>query len=47
MGPDLVVLSKPLIDHCLSLAGCTKPFGVENFSAKRSVEALVISILPR
>ena len=46
MRPDLIVLFEPLIDDGLSLAGCPKPFGVENFSAKRSVEALVITVLP-
>ena len=46
MRPDLIVLFEPLIDHGLSLSGCAKPFGIENFSAKRAVEALVISVLP-
>ena len=46
MRPDLIVLFEPLIDHGLSLSGRTKPFGIENFSAKRAVEALVISVLP-
>lgn len=47
MRPDLIVLFEPLIDHGLSLSGCAKPFGIENFSAKRAVEALVISVRPK
>ncbi len=47
MGPDLVVLSKPLINHVLGLKGCTEPFSIKDFTAQRSVEAFVISVLPR
>ena len=46
MRPDLIVLFEPLIDHGLSLSGCAKPFGIENFSAKRAVEPLIIPSLP-
>ena len=47
MRPDFVILFEPLIDDGLSVAGCTKPFGIENFSAERSVEAFVISVRPK
>ena len=43
----MIVLFKPLIDHGLSLSGCAKPFGIENFSTKRTVEAFVISVRPK
>jgi len=46
MRPDMVVLFEPLIDDGLGLSGCAKPFGIENFSAKRAVEALIVSVLP-
>jgi hypothetical protein len=46
MRPDLIVLFEPLIDDGLCLAGCAKPFGIENFSAKRAVEAFIVSVLP-
>ena len=47
MGPDMVVLFEPLVDHGLGLAGGAKPFSVENLSAKGSVEALIVAVLPR
>ena len=47
MRPDMIVLLKPLIDDSLGLADGAKPFGVENLSAKGSVEALVVTVLPR
>ena len=47
MRPDLIVLFEPLIDHGLSLSGCAKPFGIENFSTKRAVEALIVSVRPK
>lgn len=46
MWPDVVVLSEPLIDDGLRLSGCREPFGVEHFATKRSVEALIVSVLP-
>jgi hypothetical protein len=45
MTTDLVILFEPLVDDGLGLASGCKPFCVENFSAKRSVEVLVISVL--
>jgi hypothetical protein len=47
MRPDFVILFEPSIDDGLRLAGCAKPLGVKNFSAKRSVEAFVISVRPK
>jgi hypothetical protein len=47
MRPDFVILFEPLIDDGLSLTCCAKPFSVENFSAKRSIEAFVISVRPK
>ncbi len=47
MRPDLIVLFEPLIDDGLSLAGSAKPFSVEKLSAERSIEALIVTILPR
>ena len=47
MGPDMVILFEPLIDDSLGLAGGAKPFSVENLSAKGSVEALIVAVLPR
>ena len=44
MQPDLKILFEPLIDDRLSLACCAKPFGVENFSVERAVEALIESV---
>ncbi len=29
MRANVIVLSEPLADDCLSLAGCCKPFGVQ------------------
>ncbi len=47
MQPDLMILFEPLIDDRLSLACCAKPFGVENFSVERAVEALVMCVRPK
>ena len=47
MRPDLVILFEPLIDDGLRLAGCAKPFGVQNFEAKFSFEALLIPVRPQ
>jgi hypothetical protein len=33
VGPDMIVLSQPLIDDDLSLPGGREPFGVEHFLA--------------
>ena len=46
MGPDTVILFDPLSDDSLGLAGGAKTFSVENLSAKGSVEALVVAVLP-
>ena len=46
MRADVIVLFEPLIDDGLRLSGCCKPFGVEDFTTKRSVEALIVSVLP-
>ncbi len=46
-GAGMVILFEPLIDDGLGLAGGAKPFGVENLSAKGSVEALIVAVLPR
>ena len=42
----MIVLFEPLIDDSWGLAGGAKPFSVENLSAKGSVEALVVAVLP-
>jgi hypothetical protein len=47
MRPDVVVLFEPLIDDGLCLSCCCEPFGVENFTTQCSVEAFIVSILPR
>ena len=43
----MVVLSEPLVDDDLSLLSRGEPFGVEHFVAQGSVEAFVVSVLPR
>ena len=47
MRADLVVLPEPDIDGDLSLFGCVTPFGVEDFATECSVEALIVTVLPR
>ena len=47
MRAHMIVLLEPLIDDGSGLLDARKPFRIEDFSAQRSVEALVISILPR
>ena len=47
MWPDLFVLSEPYVDGDLGLLGGVEPLGVEDFATKCSVEALVVSVLPR
>ena len=47
MGSDLVVLFELEIDGCLGLSGRLEPFRVEDLLAQGSVEALVVSVLPR
>jgi hypothetical protein len=46
MGPDMVILVEPWIDDSLGLAGGAKPFSVERLSAKSSIKALVIAVVP-
>ena len=46
MWPDLVVLSKPQIDHDLGLFRAVEPFGVEDVATECSLEPLVVSVLP-
>ena len=40
-------MPEPDIDGDLSLFGCVTPFGVEYFATECSVEALIITVLPR
>jgi hypothetical protein len=47
MRADVVVLSELLIDDDLGLLCRSKPLGVEHLAAQRSVEAFVVSVLPR
>ena len=46
MWPSVVVLSEPLIDDDLGLFCRREPFRIENLSAQRAIEPLVVSILP-
>ena len=46
MRPGVVVLSEPVIDDDLRLLGRREPFHIENLSAQRAIEPLVVSILP-
>ena len=46
MRPDMVVLSEPYVDGCLCLSNSVEPFSVQDFIAKSTIEAFVISILP-
>ena len=46
MRSGVVVLSAPLVDDDLSLLCRREPFGIENLAAQRSIEALVVSVLP-
>ena len=46
MRSHVIVLGDPLIDHDLRLPGGCEPLGVEHLAPQRTVEALVISVLP-
>ena len=47
MRTDVVVLSEPLIDDDLSLLRRREPLGVKHLMTQGSVEAFVVSVLPR
>ena len=47
MRSDLVILPEPHIDGDLGLFCAVEPLGIQDFSSQRSVEALVVSVLPR
>ncbi len=47
MWSHVVVLSEPLIDDDLSLRRRGEPLGIEHLVAKGTVEAFVVSVLPR
>lgn len=44
--PDMVVLSEPYIDLGLRLFDHMEPLSIQNFVAKSSIEALIISGFP-
>ena len=46
MWADVVILSEPLADGDLCLFGRAKPFRIEHLMAQRSVEPLIVSVLP-
>ncbi len=43
----MIVLFEPSIDDDLSLFNCREPFGIEDLSSERTIEAFVIAVLPR
>ena len=43
----MIVLPEPFIDDDLGLFGDVEPLSIEDFMAERSIEAFVVSILPR
>ena len=47
MRPNTIVLPEPGIDDGLSLVERGKPLGIQDFTAQRSIEAFIVSILPR
>ena len=47
MRTDVIVLSEPVVDDDLSLLRRREPLGVEHLMTQGSVEAFVVSILPR
>ena len=47
MRVDLIVLFQPDIDGSLGAPSGKKPLGIEDLICKRSVEALVVAVLPR
>ena len=46
MRSGVVVLSEPVIDDDLRLLGRREPLRIENLSAQRAIEPLVVSVLP-
>ena len=47
MRPNTIVLPEPGIDDGLSLIERGKPLGIQDFTAQCSIEAFIVSILPR
>jgi hypothetical protein len=47
MRADVVVVFQPCFDDGFGLVNAHEPFGIKNFPAERSIEALVIAVLPR
>ena len=47
MWTEVVVLFEPLVDDDLCLLSRREPFFIEHLAAKGSVEAFVVSVLPR
>jgi hypothetical protein len=47
MRVDVVVLPEPPVRDDLGLLCCAEPFSVEHLATKGSVEAFVVSVLPR
>jgi hypothetical protein len=47
MWTDVIVLFEPLVDDDLSLLRRREPLGVEYLMTQGSVEAFVVSVLPR
>ena len=47
MRSDIVVLFEPFVDDGLRLFQGRKPLGIQHLSSEHSVEALVITVLPR
>ena len=47
MWADVIVLPEPLVDDDLSLLCRVEPFGIEHLVATGTVEAFIVSVLPR
>ena len=47
MWTEVIVLFEPLADDNLCLLSRREPFCIEHLAAKVSVEAFVVSVLPR
>ena len=47
MRAHVIVLLEPVIDNDLSLLSRIEPFSIENFATQRTIEALIVSVLPR
>ena len=47
MWTDVIVLFEPPVDDDLRLLSRREPFCIEHLAAKGSVEAFVVSVLPR